>query len=166
MIGHDSDADLAYLSAYTHPADIIRESFRMERELRKLGWKVLRMSGADLKLFLPLPDGRQVHIDVFGAFHVGDTFYQLGGRSGTLPREALTPASRCVLEGVELAAPADPERVLAFLYGPGWRVPDPSFQNVDPVVGLCPHRWLVLGCPPPPAASGTCSSAPAAANPA
>jgi SAM-dependent methyltransferase len=136
MIGHDSDADLAYLSAYNHPADIMRESFRMERELRKLGWKVLRMSGADLKLFLPLPDGRVVHVDIFGAFHVGDTFYQLGGRSGTLPREALTPASTVVLEGVELAAPADPERVLAFLYGPGWRVPDPSFQNVDPVVGL------------------------------
>jgi SAM-dependent methyltransferase len=136
MIGHDSDADLAYLSAHTHPADIMRESFRMERELRKLGWKVLRMSGADLKLFLPLPDGRVVHIDIFGAFHVGDTFYQLGGRSGTLPREALTPASNVVLEGVELAAPADPERVLAFLYGPSWRVPDPSFQNVDPVVGL------------------------------
>ena len=82
MIGHDSDADLAYLSAHTHPADIVRESFRMEREMRALGWKVVRMSGADLKLFLPLPDGRDVHVDVFGAFHVGDTFYQLGGRSG------------------------------------------------------------------------------------
>ncbi len=136
MIGHDTDADLAYLSAHTHPADIVRESFRMERELRALGWKVLRMSAADLKLLLPLPDGRVVHLDIFGAFHVGDTFYQLGGRSGSLPREALTPASSVVLEGVELTAPADPERVLAFLYGPSWRVPDPSFQNVDPLVGL------------------------------
>jgi hypothetical protein len=136
MIGHDSDSDLAYLSAHTHPADIVRESYRMEREMRTLGWKVVRMSGADLKLFLPLPDGRSVHVDVFGAFHVGDTFYQLGGRSGHLPREALTPASTVVLEGVELAAPADPERVLEFLYGPSWRVPDPSFQPVDPVEGV------------------------------
>ena len=136
MIGHDSDSDLAYLSAHTHPADIIRESYRMEREMRALGWKVVRMSGADLKLFLPLPDGRSVHVDVFGAFHVGDTFYQLGGRSGHLPREALTPVSTVVLEGVELAAPADPEQVLAFLYGPSWRVPDPSFQPVDPEAGV------------------------------
>ena len=45
MIGHDSDADLAYLSRWTHPADVVRESFRMERELRRLGWKVVRMSG-------------------------------------------------------------------------------------------------------------------------
>jgi SAM-dependent methyltransferase len=136
MIGHDSDSDLAYLSAHTSPADIVRESFRMEREMRELGWKVVRMSGADLKLFLPLPDGRNVHIDVFGAFHVEGVFYQLGGRSGLLPREALTPASSVVLEGVELPAPADPEAVLEFLYGPGWRVPDPSFQPVDPPAGL------------------------------
>ena len=136
MIGHDSDSDLAYLSHHTHPADVVRESFRMERELRALGWKVVRMSGADLKLFLPLADGRTVHVDVFGAFYVGDTFYQMGGRSGHLPEDALTPASTVVLEGVELAAPADPERVLEFLYGPTWRVPDPSFQPVDPWPGL------------------------------
>lgn len=136
MIGHDSDSDLAYLSAHTHPADIVRESFRMEREMRELGWKVVRMSGADLKLFLPLPDGRSVHVDVFGAFHVEGVFYQLGGRSGQLPREALTPVSTVTLEGVELAAPADPEAVLEFLYGPSWRVPDPAFQPVDPAPGL------------------------------
>lgn len=136
MIGHDSDTDLAYLSAHTSPADVVRESFRIEREMRELGWKVVRMSGADLKLFLPLPDGRSVHVDVFGAFHVEGVFYQLGGRSGTLPRSALTPASTVVLQGVELAAPADPEAVLEFLYGPGWRVPDPAFQPVDPPAGL------------------------------
>lgn len=136
MIGHDSDADIAYLSAFTHPADIARESLRMERELRALGWRLTRMSGADLKLFLPIEGGRTVHLDVFGAFHVGDTFYQLGGRSGTLPRTALTPASTVELEGVRLPAPADPEQVLGFLYGEGWRTPDPSFQNVDPVIGL------------------------------
>ncbi|MCW2866153.1 MAG: mucin-5AC [Marmoricola sp.] len=136
MIGHDTDSDLAYLSRHTHPVDVVRESFRMEREMRLLGWKVVRMSAADLKLFLPVPEGAPVQIDVFGAFHVGGTFYQLGARSGTLPRSALLPLSTVTLEGVELAAPADPEAVLEFLYGPGWRVPDPSFQNVDPAPGV------------------------------
>jgi SAM-dependent methyltransferase len=136
MIGHDSDLDLAYLSRHTHPADIVLEAYRIEREMRVLGWKVVRMSGADLKLFVPLPDGRSVHVDVFGAFHVGDTFYQLGGRSGHLPREAIAPASTVTLEGVTLAAPHDPEMVLAFLYGPGWRRPDPAFQSEDPAAGL------------------------------
>ena len=40
------------------------------------------------------------------------------------------------LEGVELAAPADPEAVLEFLYGPDWRVPDPAFSPVDPWSGV------------------------------
>ena len=136
MIGHDSDTDLAYLSRHTHPADVVRESFRIEREMRALGWKVVRMSGADLKLFLPLSDGRRVHVDVFGGFHVGETFYLMGGRSGHLPRSAFTPASTVVLEGVPLAAPAEPETVLEFLYGPGWRVPDPAFKPVDPLPGV------------------------------
>ena len=136
MIGHDSDSDLAYISAHTHPADVVLESYRIEREMRRLGWNVVRMSGADLKLLVPLPDGRVVHVDVFAAFHVEGTFYQMGGRSGHLDREALTPASTVVLEGVELAAPARPEAVLEFLYGPGWRVPDPAFQPVDPWRGL------------------------------
>lgn len=136
MIGHDSDADLAYYSAHTTPADVIRESYAMERAMRRRGWRLVRMSGADLKLFHPLDDGRVVHIDIFGAFHVNGVFYQLGARSGRLAREALTPASTIDLEGVELAAPADPEAVLAFLYGPSWRVPDPAFQNVDPPEGI------------------------------
>lgn len=136
MIGHDSDADLAYLSACTTPAQVVLESYAMERELRRLGWRVVRMSGADLKLMHRLPDRRVVHIDVFGGFHVEGTYYQLGGRSGVLPASALTPASTVVLEGVELPAPADPEAVLAFLYGESWRVPDPAFQNDDPPGGL------------------------------
>jgi len=136
MIGTDSDSDLAYISAHTHPADVVRESFRIEREMRRLGWKVVRMSGADLKLFLPVSHGRTVHVDVFAAFHVDGTFYQMGGRSGHLAREALTPASTVMLEGVELAAPADPEVVLEFLYGSGWRVPDPAFRPVDPWGGM------------------------------
>ena len=136
LISHDSDSDIAYLSAQTHPADVVRESFRMEREMRLLGWRVVRMSGADLKLLLPLPDGRTCDVDVFGGFHVEDTFYLMGGRSGQVARESLTPATTVSLEGVELAAPADPETVLEFLYGSSWRVPDPSFQAVDPWPGL------------------------------
>src|SRR5215213_10675715 len=65
MIGHDSDADLAYLSSQNTPAAVILESYAMERTLRRLGWRVVRMSGADLKLLHPLADGRIVHIDVF-----------------------------------------------------------------------------------------------------
>jgi hypothetical protein len=48
MIAHDSDTDVCYLSRHTSPADIILESYRVERTMRDLGWKLLRMSGGDI----------------------------------------------------------------------------------------------------------------------
>jgi SAM-dependent methyltransferase len=136
MIAHDSDTDLCYLSPHESPADIIRESYRVERVMRDRGWDVLRMSGGDIKLLLPLTDGRVCHVDVFAAFRVGETFFQLGNRSGHLDRSAIVPVSTVELGGQRFAAPADPEAMLAFVYGPGWRVPDPSFRYADPPAGV------------------------------
>lgn len=136
MLAHDSDTDLCYLSAHTSPADIVTESYRITRVMRDRDWNVLRMSGGDIKLLLPLSDGRTCHIDVFSAFHVGATFYQFGNRSGSLPRSAIVPFSTIDLHGHSFPAPADPEAMLAFLYGPNWRSPDPSFRYADPPAGV------------------------------
>jgi len=136
MLAHDSDIDLCYLSAHDAPADIVLESYRITRALRSRGWSVLRMSGGDVKLLLSLSDGRSCHIDVFSAFHVAGTFYQLGNRSGRLPRSSITPFSTITLHGHEFPAPRDPEAMLAFLYGPRWRTPDPSFKYADPPAGV------------------------------
>ena len=135
MIAHDSDTDLCYVSKYETPADIIMESFRMERTLLQRGWKVLRMSAGDIKLLLPLSDGRQCHIDVFGAFWVNGVFYQFGNRSGHLPKESLLPLGTIELDGYTFPAPRVPEDMLVFLYGENWRVPDPSFTYDDPEAG-------------------------------
>jgi hypothetical protein len=57
-----------------------------------------------------------------------------GSLTGTLDRSALVPLGTVTLEGREIVAPARPEEVLAFTYGPGWRVPDPAFHfDHDPV---------------------------------
>ena len=101
------------------------------------------MSGANFKVWVPLPDGRRCGIDVFGSFHIGERFYVTGSLTGTLDRSALLPFGTVTLEGREIAAPAQPEEVLAFTYGPEWRVPDPAFhfdhdpadvQRMEPVV--------------------------------
>ncbi|WP_134767254.1 class I SAM-dependent methyltransferase [Nocardioides sp. 1609] len=136
MIAHDSDTDVCYLSTRASPAEVVLESYRIERVMRERGWNLLRMSGGDIKLLLPLSDGRQCHVDVFVAFRVDGVFYQLGNRSGSLPDSAILPLSTIELHGVEFPAPARPEEMLAFVYGPGWRVPDPSFKYADPVGGV------------------------------
>lgn len=143
MIGHDSDADVAYLSAYTHPFDIIRECTTAIRTMKSLGWKVVKMSGANFKVWVPLPDGRRCGIDVFGSFHIGDSFYVTGSLTGTLDRSALLPFGTVTLEGREITAPAKPEEVLAFTYGPDWRVPDPAFHfDHDPIDVARMDAWF------------------------
>jgi len=136
MIAHDSDTDVCYLSRHESPADLIAESYKIERTMRELGWVLLRMSGGDIKVLLRLSDGRVCHIDIFVAFYVRGTFYQLGNRSGRLPREVILPVSQVELHGYTFPAPAQPEAMLAFLYGENWRVPDPSFKYADPVDGV------------------------------
>lgn len=128
MIGHDSDADLAWLSPHTHPFDIIRESRAAERVLRERGWAVVRMSAANFKVWVPLPNGKRAGVDVFGSFHIGDHFHLTGSLRGELSREQILPFTTVDLEGVEFPAPRDLGAFLAFCYGPGWQVPDPAFH--------------------------------------
>jgi hypothetical protein len=132
MIGHDSDVDLAWISAHTHPFDVIRESRRIEREMRELGWKVVRMSAANFKVWAPLPNGKRAGVDVFGSFHVGENFHLSGSLRGPLPRESILPFGTVELEGVEFPAPRDLDAFLTYTYGPGWRVPDPAFHFDHP----------------------------------
>ena len=144
MIGHDSDIDVCYYSHQTTPVDIIRESYRIERVVRAQGWTVTRMSGADIKVVRDLSNGSKCHIDIFGAFTVSGTFYQLGNRSGRFDAAAhLLPLGTVTLEGVEFPAPKDPDAMLAFIYGPHWRVPDPSFVHRDNPHGVARlDGWL------------------------
>jgi SAM-dependent methyltransferase len=136
MLGHDSDVDLCYYSRHTAPADIIAESYRIQRRLRSLEWRVLRMSAGDVKVMWPLSDGRIAQIDVFSAFTIDGTFYQFGNRNGVFDVDRhLLPLGTVTLEGEEFPAPRHPEEMLAFVYGPSWRVPDPGFRYRDSPVG-------------------------------
>ena len=132
MIGHDADADVAYLSKHSHPLDIIRENRAAARTMRRLGYSVVPMSGADFKIWVPLPDGRRCGVDVFGGYFLDDHFYLLPSVQGHIDRSSLLPTSTVVLEGRELVAPGRPEDLLALTYGPHWRTPDPSFKFEHP----------------------------------
>jgi SAM-dependent methyltransferase len=132
MIGHDADADVAYVSRFTHPLDIIRENRAAARVMRGLGYQVVQMSAADFKIWVPLPDGRRCGVDVFGGYYFEGTFHLLPTVRGQIDRTALLPPSTVSLEGRRVIGPAQPEALLELTYGPGWRVPDPSFRYQHP----------------------------------
>ena len=122
VIGHDFDADISYLSVHSHPADIARESFRVQRQLRDLGWTVER--GRLGKLVV-----KQLHnVDIFVSYFFEERYHLDMWVEGPLRRDQVLPLSSVVIEGYELPAPADPEAMLALNYGPGWATPDPSFK--------------------------------------
>lgn len=132
LIGHDSDADVGYLSACTHPLDVIRESFQLQRVLRRRGYTIRRWSAASFKVRFRDADGLSRGIDVFGGFIVNDLFHLMPNVRTPLPRSALVPLGEVTLHGRQLPAPANPETLLAATYGEGWRVPDPSFKFQPP----------------------------------
>ncbi len=47
-------------------------------------------------------------------------------------REWIWPLGTASLEGRDLPVPAQPEHLLAAMYGESWRVPDPAYQFETP----------------------------------
>lgn len=132
FIGHDNDVDIAYASAETHPVDIVREGFRVERALHDAGWTARRGSGVRLNVPITLSDGSVRRVDVFSANWVEDVLYIPSDLGVRLPREQVLPLGTVTLHGREVPAPNDPESMLRATYGESWRVPDPSFRYESP----------------------------------
>ena len=127
LIGHDSDADLGYVSEHTHPADVVRESFDLQRALADMGYAITRYSGAAFKVDVKEGDGSVRGLDVFGGFLLDDHLYLMGEIGTPFKREWIFPLGTTTLEGRELPAPANTDEFLTATYGPKWRVPDPAY---------------------------------------
>ncbi len=132
LIGHDSDADLGYVSEYTHPADVVLESFRLQRALADMGYRVHRYSGAAFKVDVHEADGSIRGLDVFGGFLSDGNLNLMGEIRTPFERDWIYPLGTCSLEGRELPAPANTDEFLKATYGPSWRVPDPAYKFETP----------------------------------
>jgi hypothetical protein len=132
VLGHDSDADLGYVSRFTTPVDVARESFRVQRTLAEHGWTTTRYSGAAFKVLVSPEPGVHIGLDVFGGFLDAGRLYLMGEIGTPFRREWVLPLGRCDLGGRSMPVPARPEKLLEATYGPGWRVPDPAFKFTTP----------------------------------
>jgi SAM-dependent methyltransferase len=132
FIGHDSDADLAYVSAHEHPVDAVMESFRLHRRLVAMGYEVVRHSGLAFKVIVRESDGSPRGLDVFGGLMREGTLYLMGEVGHPFSPEWLEPRSEVTLAGRGFPAPHAPEHLLEAMYGPGWRVPDPAYKFETP----------------------------------
>jgi SAM-dependent methyltransferase len=132
LIGHDSDADLGYVSEHEHPVDVIRESFRVQRALTDAGYRITRYSALAFKVDVVESDGVVRGLDVFGGFMRDGRLHLMGEIRTPFKREWVTPLGTASLEGREFPVPADTDRFLTATYGRSWRVPDPAFHFGTP----------------------------------
>ncbi|MGY1917073.1 methyltransferase domain-containing protein [Blastococcus sp. SYSU DS0973] len=144
VLPHDDDADLAYLSRLSHPADVTLESFELGRLLRSAGYEVLRLSVAHLQVVVSHEGVPDHYVDVFTGFLLDDHWYQhIPLRVPAVGAEDLLPPVPVHIEDRTEPAPKNPEMVLAALYGPGWRSPDPSFTfEIPPATADRFYGWF------------------------
>jgi hypothetical protein len=131
VLGHDSDADLGYVSRHDSPARVALESFRVQRELAERGFDTYRYSGGAFRVDVR-EGGVTRGLDVFGGFFDRGRLYLMGEIGTDFREEWIRPLGTADLSGRTLPVPAVPERLLEATYGPGWRVPDPAFKFTTP----------------------------------
>lgn len=131
LLGHDGDADLGYVSHLRHPVDVIRESFRLQRDLVGLGFHITRYSALAFKVDVDEGDGVVRGLDVFGGFLMDGHLYLMGEIGDPFEESWIYPLGTTRLEGRSFPAPADPDKLLTAMYGP-WRTPDPAFHFAPP----------------------------------
>jgi hypothetical protein len=132
VIGNDSDADLGYVSRLSHPVDVIRESFRIQRALIAHGYRITRYSALAFKVDVEESDGTIRGLDVFGGFLMDGHLHLMGEIREPFEESWIHPLGTTTLEGRTFPAPADPDRLLVATYGASWRVPDPAFHFEPP----------------------------------
>ncbi len=138
FLGHDSDADLGYVSSRSNPVDVIRESFELQRVVAAAGYRTYRYSGLAFRVDVVEADGATRFLDVFGGFLDGGRLYLMGEIGTPFERDWLLPLGTVSLRGRDYPAPARPEKLLEAMYGPSWKVPDPAFKFETPRET---HRW-------------------------
>jgi SAM-dependent methyltransferase len=141
LLPHDDDADIAYLSEHTNPADVAVEAFRVGRELQALGYELKRHSATHMQLLFREEPGAgsgpapvQHYIDVFTAFFTADGLVnQPFHVRGEMRRDQMLPFGEVSIDGTGFPVPADTDRWLTINYDENWRTPIPGYRLETPI---------------------------------
>ena len=122
FIPHDDDVDVCFMSDEQGLDAAVREFRRVVKTLSDVGQKVQADNSAQFHWAL-----EGTTLDVFMAWTEGDRLYMYNA-GGLFSRDHIYPLAKREFKGHEVLVPNDSEALLELIYGPGWRIPDPSFQ--------------------------------------
>lgn len=122
FIPHDDDVDVCFL-ADEEGLDAAVDEFReVVRTLASAGHVIQSDSSAQFHWKL-----QGTSLDVFMAWMEGDRLYMYNA-GGAFSRDQIYPLMDREFKGRQVLIPNESEALLEMIYGPGWRIPDPSFQ--------------------------------------
>jgi Methyltransferase domain/Tetratricopeptide repeat len=136
FIGHDNDFDTVYISSHSSPA-AVRDEFRTICDFLVDRGYSLRVKKTHTWVRVP-GTGRELDalfthkLDIFFAWFDEDGYFQTsyGHHGEAIRKSADFFQFRGERLGVrEIPVPRNAEEILAQLYGPGWRKPDPGFTH-------------------------------------
>lgn len=144
LIDTDDDADLAYISKYENPSDVVLESYKVERLLSQQGLETVRHSSGHLQVMFngtTYTDG--FYVDIFTYFVTNEWFYGTFHAREKSEDVTVYPLKTITVGDLELPIPANTDQMLKAIYGPTWQVPDPAFTFVTPeAAGRRFYWWL------------------------
>lgn len=124
LIDHDDDVDLALILQSDNEADAAEEWRQLWARLGELG--LSGTGGLDTPGIYKLKGQDGCEIDLFPAWVKEGRMYIYPHTYGDLSADDVLPLTPCGVSGRPM--PAEPEKMLAVNYGPGWREPDPYFK--------------------------------------
>lgn len=138
LLPHDDDADIAYLSRHTHPADVALEALRLGHALEAAGYHVKRHSAAHMQLLFRANEDTDhpidYYIDVFTAFFSADGLVnQPFHVRGEMREDQMLPFAPVHIGDNSFPGPADADRWLTINYDANWRTPIPGYRLDTPV---------------------------------
>lgn len=133
LLPHDDDGDLAVFFDFEEPVDIARGMIKLQRQLRRDGYRVRPHSHAHLQVYPPYEGvDSKLYIDVFAAFMKDGMINQPFHVRGPFKRDQLLPFASVQVRGEKFAVPADTNAWLATNYDENWRTPQPGFLITTP----------------------------------
>ncbi|MBL4838343.1 MAG: LicD family protein [Kordiimonadaceae bacterium] len=127
FLSHDDDIDLAYISQYTAPEDILKE----REALLKLVNEQENMRAINNNGVIVIGyhfDDQFLRFDLFTGYCEGDYINIYVQRPNSIPKSAILPLRSEDFYGEQTNIPQSPEVLLEVNYGPNWRTPDRSFR--------------------------------------
>lgn len=128
FLPHDDDFDMAYISNCTDKTAIVNERQKIfEAVNRSTNFNIEERTGGRAAVFVT-DENLEFTFDLFAGYRNGECFNEFPLQPDTMLFANIAPVQVAKFYGEDICIPRKPEKLLEVNYGPGWKVPDPSFR--------------------------------------